>query len=110
MAANPGGGPYKAVVLSRFQDIAMRMEDLITTGPQVPFDDSQPRQQSIHFPQRLGGVEAWPGVDLRDYNLTELTEAPPIIKLPHAATRKLLGGAYRLAPAGLNNEPVDASM
>lgn len=46
MAANPGGGPYKAVVLSRFQDIAMRMEDLITTGPQVPFDDSQPRQQT----------------------------------------------------------------
>lgn len=82
MAANPGGGPYKAVVLKRFQDIAMRMEDLITTGPQVLFDDSRPRQPSIHFPQRLGGVEAWPGVDLRDYNLAELTEAPPTIRYP----------------------------
>lgn len=117
MAANPRRGPYKAVILSQFQSIAMQMEEFITTGPRDPFDDGQDdgqdgltRQQSIHFPQRLGGVEAWSGVDLRDYNLAELTEAPPIIKLSHAATRRLLSGAYRLAPAGLKNEPVDASM
>lgn len=114
MAANHGAGPNKAVALSRFQSIAMQMEDLITRGPGDPFSAGRQgrlaQQQSIQFPQRLGGVEAWPGVDLRDYNLTELTEAPPIIKLRHAATRKLLSGACRLAPAGLNNEPVDASM
>lgn len=113
MAANPGARRDQAELLKRFQSIAMQMEDFITIGPQDPFSGGQQgrlaRQQSIRFPQRLGGVEAWPGVDLRDYNLTELTEAPPIIKLPHAATRNLLSGAYRLAPAGLNNEPVDAS-
>jgi hypothetical protein len=113
MAVNPGSGPHRAVDLGLFQDIAIRMEEHITRGirrPWIPTEKERDRQDSIQFPQRLGGVEMWPGVDLRDYNLTELIEAAPIIKLPYAATRPLLSGAYRLAPAGPSNEPVDASM